>query len=120
MPINIPKGDTQFDPFSTGKEKMAFIRSEFNRCTSRYTKRVERKQENKITAFIDANMVYGEDFLENHRQGVNYSFLGLDLGIFSGFHGISWDSCFFLNKILDLSFDILVKPRKLIMSSVKI
>ena len=38
--------------------------------------------------------------------------LGRDLGIFSGFHGISWDSCVFLNKISDLSFDILVRTCK--------
>lgn len=61
MPITIPKGDVHFDPYNTGKETMPFVRSTFNRCTGQYPGKAPRSQFNAITAYLDANMVYGVD-----------------------------------------------------------
>ena len=55
MDIEIPKGDSTFDPSSTGKEKI-----EFKRATISGTKK-PRHHPTVISSFIDGTNVYGED-----------------------------------------------------------
>lgn len=75
MPIPVPMSDAQYDPYSTGKESISFVRSAFNGCTGTYLLRNSpREQTNQITAFIDANMVYGvdkkrSDYLREFKDG---------------------------------------------------
>jgi len=51
-PITIPKGDPQFDPFSTGKQSIPFSRVAASRANS-----AQRQQINEISAWIDASMI---------------------------------------------------------------
>ncbi|HSK76347.1 MAG TPA: peroxidase family protein [Thermoanaerobaculia bacterium] len=55
FPIEIPAGDPQFDPKSTGQVIMALGRSAYNDVAG------VRQQVNGITAYIDASQVYGSD-----------------------------------------------------------
>ncbi|MCB9284921.1 MAG: T9SS type A sorting domain-containing protein [Lewinellaceae bacterium] len=58
--INIPQGDTFFDPWNTGQVKILFRRSQPAPGTGTGLNN-PRQQFNNITAFIDASAVYGSD-----------------------------------------------------------
>ncbi len=58
FPIRIPKGDTYFDPNSTGTKTMPLSRSEFDPATGTSVSN-PRQQVNSISAFVDASQVYG-------------------------------------------------------------
>ncbi|HBE70180.1 MAG TPA: peroxidase, partial [Planctomycetaceae bacterium] len=60
LAIEVPTGDPQFDPFSTGEASIPFTRSEFDPDTGTSVEN-PREQINSITAFIDGSMVYGSD-----------------------------------------------------------
>ncbi len=56
LPITVPKGDTSFDPQSTGTKTISLTRSLFDAATGTNN---ARQQINAITAYIDGSMVYG-------------------------------------------------------------
>lgn len=60
LPIDVPTGDPDFDPASTGTQSIAFNRSEWDPGTGTDASN-PRQQLNQITAFIDASNVYGAD-----------------------------------------------------------
>lgn len=64
LPIKVPKGDVHFDPLNKGNIYLPFVRSTYNRCTSRSTN-TPRQQVNKITSYIDGSVVYGESIQRN-------------------------------------------------------
>ncbi|MEO0602740.1 MAG: peroxidase family protein [Myxococcota bacterium] len=55
-PIVVPTGDAWFDPTGTGAQLIPFNRALFDPATGSTS---PREQENEITAWIDASMVYG-------------------------------------------------------------
>jgi peroxidase len=57
-PIVVPAGDSDFDPTGTGEAVIPFTRAGFVDGTGATS---ARQYSNKITAFIDASMVYGSD-----------------------------------------------------------
>ncbi|MCP4287091.1 MAG: peroxiredoxin [Gammaproteobacteria bacterium] len=60
LPIQVPAGDLQFDPSSTGSKTIGFHRSSYDNLTG--TGELNpRQQVNGITAWIDASNVYGSD-----------------------------------------------------------
>jgi peroxidase len=60
FPIQIPTGDSFFDPYSTGTAIISMNRSAYDRATGA-TPNNPRQQMNFITAYLDASMVYGSD-----------------------------------------------------------
>ncbi len=58
--VQVPLGDTSFDPFNTGKAVIPLSRSDFDPATGKSIKN-PRQQTNSITAWIDASVVYGSD-----------------------------------------------------------
>lgn len=58
FPIQVPIGDSYFDPYGTGTEEIDLTRSAFLPGTGETT---PGEQINEITAFIDASNVYGSD-----------------------------------------------------------
>lgn len=60
FPIKIPTGDPYFDPLSTGTQQISLSRSAYDPATGT-AQNNPRQQINKITAYIDASMVYGSD-----------------------------------------------------------
>lgn len=59
-PILMPPGDPFFDPFATGSETMALLRSIYDPATGTGPGN-PRQQLNLISAWIDASNVYGSD-----------------------------------------------------------
>ena len=60
LAIAVPRGDSIFDPFQTGRATLRFVRSEFDPRTGTGPNN-PREQVNKITAYIDASNVYGSE-----------------------------------------------------------
>jgi len=58
--IPVPLGDPQFDPFGTGTQTISLSRSEYNHDTGTEVGN-PRQQENSISSYLDASMVYGSD-----------------------------------------------------------
>ena len=58
--IEVPTGDTSFDPNSTGAAVILFNRALFDPNTGTDAAN-PREQENEITSWIDGSMVYGSD-----------------------------------------------------------
>ena len=58
--IAVPKGDVQFDPFSTGSAKIRLQRTRYATGTGTSTAN-PREFPNLITSYLDANFVYGSD-----------------------------------------------------------
>ena len=58
--IAVPKGDAQFDPLGTGTQVISLSRSGY-KATTGLSVTNPRQQENQVTAFLDASMVYGSD-----------------------------------------------------------
>lgn len=58
--IAVPLGDMFFDPFHTGTEEIAFTRAIFDPASGTDITN-PREQENEITSWIDASMIYGSD-----------------------------------------------------------
>lgn len=61
-PIQVPVGDSHFDPESTGTQAMRFNRSTYDPTTGTGPDSA-REQMNEITGWIDASNVYGSDDL---------------------------------------------------------
>ena len=59
-PIVVPPGDPYFDPDGTGAETIPFFRAVYDEETGTDLAN-PREQENEITGWIDASMVYGSD-----------------------------------------------------------
>src|SRR5262245_49341975 len=73
LPIPVPAGDPHFDPAGTGKQTIAFSRSNFDPATGKAVGN-PRQQVNVITAWIDGSMIYGSDnftadALRSHQGG---------------------------------------------------
>ncbi len=64
--IQIPTGDTHFDPHNTGTQVMPFTRSAYADLQN-----TPRQQVNHITALLDASMVYGSDPIRAHALRTN-------------------------------------------------
>ena len=68
--IQIPRGDSAFDPFGTGLRAIPFGRSMFDPQTGTGPDN-PREQMNLITAFIDASNVYGSSTVRTHALRAN-------------------------------------------------
>ena len=60
LPIPVPAGDPQFDPYGTGQVSIGLHRSEVAPGTGTSPQN-PRNHPNAITAFLDASAVYGSD-----------------------------------------------------------
>ncbi len=83
VPIPVPIGDPQFDPFRQGQAIIPFTRSHFEAGTGTSTNN-PRMQLNTITSWIDGSVVYGSDV---DRASWLRSFSGGKLKASSSAHG---------------------------------
>jgi len=80
LPIPVPQGDPQFDPFSTGNAFIPVVRNAFKEGTG-IGPGNPRQYTNLVTAYIDGSAVYGSD---EYRASWLRTFAGGHLKVSAG------------------------------------
>lgn len=80
LPIPVPQGDPQFDPFSTGNAFIPVVRNAFKAGTG-IGPGNPRQYTNLVTAYIDGSAVYGSD---EYRASWLRTFAGGHLKVSAG------------------------------------